>query len=294
MSQRDPQQVSTEDRIVAVMGPTGAGKSTFIDRATRQDGGTIGHGLRSFTNDIRIVRVNHPTDGRPVVLVDTPGFDDTYKSDTDILAMIAAWLVKNYKSKFNLTTILYLHDITSSRMKGSTLKNLRIFGTLCGQKAMPNVILVTTKWKNITIEEGVQRETELEADFWKDMINAGCVTARFEGTYESAWSIIGSLRGKHQATVLLPSEIVDSNLRLNETQAGIALNKELQQLIKSQKETARMLQGLAKNKESGLAVQELDKQQAKIEAKIEQTEDQLRKMTIPFTRRVVLFFKGRG
>jgi predicted GTPase len=30
--------------------------------------------------------------GRPVTLIDTPGFDDTTKSDSDILRMIAAFL----------------------------------------------------------------------------------------------------------------------------------------------------------------------------------------------------------
>jgi predicted GTPase len=95
------------------MGPTGVGKSTvrlflihirflfcfswlaqFIETATGQDGQTIGHGLRSFTDTIRTVRVTHPMDGKPVILVDTPGFGDTAKSDTKILAMIADWLVR--------------------------------------------------------------------------------------------------------------------------------------------------------------------------------------------------------
>ena len=31
-------------------------------------------------------------DGRRVTLIDTPGFDDTNRSDTDILNMIAAFL----------------------------------------------------------------------------------------------------------------------------------------------------------------------------------------------------------
>lgn len=31
-------------------------------------------------------------DGRRVTLIDTPGFDDTTKSDADILSMIAAFL----------------------------------------------------------------------------------------------------------------------------------------------------------------------------------------------------------
>jgi len=38
-------------------------------------------------------RVRVP-DGRDVVFVDTPGFDDTFKSDIEILTQIAEWLVK--------------------------------------------------------------------------------------------------------------------------------------------------------------------------------------------------------
>jgi predicted GTPase len=92
------------------MGPTGAGKSNvstglperfqvplsttqFIDVATKQDGHTVGHKLESETSDIRAVRVAHPITGSPVVLVDTPGFDDSSKSDEEILTMIANWLV---------------------------------------------------------------------------------------------------------------------------------------------------------------------------------------------------------
>jgi len=249
------QQNQNEDQIVVVMGPTGAGKSTFIEYATRQDGRTIGHGLQSYTSDIRSVRTNHPKDGRPVVFVDTPGFDDTYKSDLEILTMIAEWLVKTYKSKSNLTTIIYVHCIADSRMKGSALKNLRMFGDVLGNKAMPNVIMVTTKWNNVG-KEGVKREQELKTHFWKDMIAGGCGIARFEDSYDSAWNIIGSFRGEHTAQVQLPREMVDSKHRLNETQAGIALNKDLEQLIKNRKEMARRVRGLARNQDNEPAVRE--------------------------------------
>ncbi|KIM82904.1 hypothetical protein PILCRDRAFT_820198 [Piloderma croceum F 1598] len=276
------------------MGPTGAGKSSFIECATRQDAGTIGHGLESFTSEIRAVRVNHPIDGRPVVLVDTPGFDDTYKSDLEILAMIAEWLVETYQSKSNLAAIIYVHDISESRMKGSALKNLRIFATLCGQKAMPNVIIVTTKWTEVPIERGVRREQELKAGFWNDMIADGCEIARFEDTYESAWSIIGGLGDRHRPQVLLPHEIVDSELQLPQTQAGITLHEELEELIKSQKESANRLRRLAQNQDNELVVQELNKQRAEIEVKIRKTADQLRELKNPFTMRIRKFFKSRG
>jgi hypothetical protein len=74
--------------------PASCSRIQFIEYATRQDGQTIGHGLQSCTSDIRTVKVAHPTGGRPVVFVDTPGFDDTYKSDIVVLSMIADWLVK--------------------------------------------------------------------------------------------------------------------------------------------------------------------------------------------------------
>jgi len=272
------------------MGPTGAGKSTFIESATRQDGRTVGHSWQSYTAEIRSVRLAHPTDGRPVVFVDTPGFDDTFKSDTEILTIVADWLVKAKNEKVNLATILYLHRISDNRMSGSAMKNLRLFSSLCGQKAIPNVVIVTTMWSKVTQEEGTMREEALKREVWKDLLADGCTVARFEDTYESAWKIVGSLVKMNQAGVLLPREIVDDRLRLNETQVGITLNKELEKLIKDRTNAARKLQKLAENQDSELVVQELNE----IEVKIQQTAKQLQQMKIPFARRIRLFFKGRS
>jgi len=88
-----PPNFSQEDKVVVVMGPTGSGKSTLIELATGQDCQTIGHGLQSYTEDIRSVRVMHPTHNYPVVFVDTPGFDDTYRPDIEILTLTARFLV---------------------------------------------------------------------------------------------------------------------------------------------------------------------------------------------------------
>ncbi|KIM78703.1 hypothetical protein PILCRDRAFT_824143 [Piloderma croceum F 1598] len=276
------------------MGPTGAGKSTFIETATGQDGHTIGHGLRSFTDTIRTVRVTHPMDGKPVVLVDTPGFGDTSKSDTEILAMIAEWLVKVYKGKFNLATIVYLHRISDNRMPGSVLMNLQVFAGMCGQKAMPNVILATTMWDLVEEQVGNGREQQLKKEFWKDMVADGCRTERFENTHDSAWDIVDSLALMNQAPVLLSTEMVDTQLRLSETNAGITLNKELQKLIAEQKEAARKLREHAGDQANEHVVKGLNERKAEIDRKIRQTADQLQQLKIPFSRRFVLFLKGRG
>ena len=91
------------------MGSTGSGKSTvsrpgssritwplifrqFIRCASGHETQGIGHTLKSFTSEVHAFRFWDQESGRYVVLVDTPGFDDTYKSDLDILNMISDWL----------------------------------------------------------------------------------------------------------------------------------------------------------------------------------------------------------
>jgi hypothetical protein len=51
----------------------------------------IGTNLESCTAEVQLSN-NFTLDGRRVLLVDTPGFDDTHRSDTDILKLIAIFL----------------------------------------------------------------------------------------------------------------------------------------------------------------------------------------------------------
>lgn len=96
-----------------------------------------------------------------VTLVDTPGFDDTYRSDTEILKTIASWMKDAYDEKTRLTGIIYLHRISDNRMFGSSLKNLRMFRSLCGTENLSYVILATTIWDKVNAGEGRAREAEL-------------------------------------------------------------------------------------------------------------------------------------
>jgi len=51
----------------------------------------VGEDLGSCTSEIQESR-EFILDGRRVVLIDIPGFDDTHKSDTDVLKSIAVFL----------------------------------------------------------------------------------------------------------------------------------------------------------------------------------------------------------
>ena len=54
----------------------------------------VGEDLESCTSEIQ-ESDEFILDGRRVVLIDTPGFDDTHKSDTDVFRSIAAFLGKS-------------------------------------------------------------------------------------------------------------------------------------------------------------------------------------------------------
>ena len=56
----------------------------------------VGHELRSCTFEVKHVIVPHPEDeSRRIILVDTPGFDDTYIEDVEILRRISLWLARS-------------------------------------------------------------------------------------------------------------------------------------------------------------------------------------------------------
>ena len=61
---------------------------------------TVGHDLKSCTAQLTPVfwPISEPAhlQGKRLVLVDTPGFDDTYTSDSEILRRIAIWLASSY------------------------------------------------------------------------------------------------------------------------------------------------------------------------------------------------------
>ncbi|KXN84716.1 hypothetical protein AN958_12143 [Leucoagaricus sp. SymC.cos] len=168
-------ELRKDDILIAFMGPTGVGKSYFIDLLTGQSGKRAGHTLKSVTADIQATRVRHPKYGDRVVLVDTPGFDDTTRTDMEILAMISDWLAKTYKSDVKLTGLIYLHRITDNRMAGSPYKNLRMFGNLCGDDATTRVILVSTMWERVDPAVGAKREGQLPKTYKSDVKLTGLI-----------------------------------------------------------------------------------------------------------------------
>jgi hypothetical protein len=176
-----------------------------------------------------------------ITLVDTPGFDDTSRSDTEVLILIANWLRDSYKDRTFLSGIIYLHRISDPRMSGSSIKNLRMFRKLCGVESMGNVSLVTTMWDKVSRIEGETRERDLmigENGFWAAMIASGCLVRRHDGSVGSAQHLIMDLAGNCPIMLRLQEEIAEGK-KLIETEAGVSLNEEIIRVQRQHEEELR-------------------------------------------------------
>ena len=81
-----------------------------------------------------------------ITLVDTPGFDDPYRPDTEIFKELAIWLATRYQNQSRLTAILYMQPITATRMGQSAMRNLTTMKKMIGVQSFPNLTLVASMW----------------------------------------------------------------------------------------------------------------------------------------------------
>ncbi|KAK6539329.1 hypothetical protein TWF694_009562 [Orbilia ellipsospora] len=239
------------DLFIAVMGITGSGKSSFISLLSDEPV-EIGHGLKSHTSAIAIYPMNYL--GKTVHLIDTPGFDDTYRQDIDILKDIAFWLSTSYKENIQLSGIIYLHRITDNRVGGTARKDLNMFKKLCGEESFANVVLATTMWENVSPREGNDREETLRTstEFYGSMVQMGSAMYRHTGDRNSAMNIINHLVNKRTTTILNIQREMATGLSLDETAAGKELDGELR---KQKREFERRLRENRKELEAALKQQ---------------------------------------
>ncbi|KAG6916086.1 hypothetical protein DXG01_008515 [Tephrocybe rancida] len=224
------------DLVIPVMGPTGAGKSTFINVVAGRDATEVSHGIKSCTPQLLPVILHHPTDhARRIVLVDTPGFDDTHLSDSEVLRRTAVWLAQSYSANMTLAGVIYLHDISRPRLLGSFQKNLEMFNKLVGRDAIRNVVIATTHWGVILkeVDHRANHEEKLSESHWKDMIDLGAQLVRFADSKESGWDILNHIVNHADVigSVKIQEELVEIKKILPETEAGLALLYTLEELL---------------------------------------------------------------
>ncbi|KAI6158652.1 P-loop containing nucleoside triphosphate hydrolase protein [Pisolithus thermaeus] len=268
-------------KTIAVMGPTGSGKSTFINSLVppgSTSGTRVGHSLRSETNKIQPVELDNGN-GLSFKLVDTPGFDDSREgiTDIDVLSMIAAFLVQEEEHSM-LAGLIYMHRISDTRMGGTARRNLRVFHKLCGQDSLKNVVVVTTMWDKVTLEEGERRERELQSSetLFKPLLDEGAVMCRHDGTPASALGIIDYLlRIQDHATTQIVHELLYDQKTLENTAAGTEIQSELRAILQKHSADIKSLEEEMRSATTASAKDEIAVQKRELELSADKLNKQI-------------------
>lgn len=162
-------------------------------------------------------------------LIDTPGFDDTKRTDSDIFAEIATLLALQHESGIALKGVIFLHRISDVKFGGSAYKTMEIFRRICGKEALPNVLLVTSRWSDVDEQTGAMREKDLREDFWSFMLNAGSQLSRFYGDRDSAIALVSQLLHKDNVVLEIQQEL-RAGRTLKETAAGSYVSQDIETL----------------------------------------------------------------
>ncbi|CAG7558808.1 unnamed protein product [Fusarium equiseti] len=220
---------------------------TLVPSTTQRD-------VNTFTGTQGIDVFSFTTGGRTIYLVDTPGFNDTDRSDTETLEILAAYLGASYANGMRIHGIIYLHPITNNRMAGSGQRNIEMVKAMCGFSSYSSLALATTRWptsKNPVERSSLQaREMQLAQDgkFFGEFINQGAKLFRHADNVRARGSarhitahLIRQSDLRTQEAFRLQREIIDEGKPVGDTAAGIII---AQDVYKVRMESERRLKQL--------------------------------------------------
>ncbi|KAF9032234.1 hypothetical protein BJ165DRAFT_1410926 [Panaeolus papilionaceus] len=183
-----------EGFVFVLLGPTGSGKSTFIESlAPHTSLGLSSNKLEGFTQSVNIYQIVNikVTGTAPIYLVDVPGFADTKISSMGIVSMLRKMIRTNDNPDFY---ILYFTPIHNPRLPGSQRRILRTFEALTGPQSAGFITIVSTMWDLVWGESASRRAesnfSQLRDEIWEKYLSRGSHIVRFQNTHESALTIL--------------------------------------------------------------------------------------------------------
>ena len=162
-----------------------------------------------------------------------------------------------------------------------------MFRKLCGRDALDKVVLLTTFWDDIEAEEGPRREREFRESFWRSMIQNQSQVARFERSFESAWSAVDLLldRDRRHAS----KDPVDEGKAVPEAQPGTALMETLDKLMAQQQVAMKKLMEERRKDSDPRRIRELEQEVTNLEKKIEVAVAKMQSLKLPLPKRMKRF-----
>ncbi|PPR01769.1 hypothetical protein CVT24_001809 [Panaeolus cyanescens] len=192
-----------------LMGPTGAGKSTFIEALGKDHSlGISKDQLEGYTQKISAYelinakwrRRENPNPPETIYLLDTPGFSDSKLSEMEIVLMLNDWM-KAHKIR-RIEAVIYACPITATRIprsKRRTIEMLQSLARINENNNLTAISIATTMWNTVWNDQQRQRANnhfrQLQDDIWKDLTNRGGQVMKFTNTQVSALEIVDATMG---------------------------------------------------------------------------------------------------
>jgi hypothetical protein len=111
-----------------------------------------------------------------VNLIDTPGWDDTYRTDTDILTLIGDYVGSAFSAGQLLQGVILLQLVDGTRVYGTERRRNRLYERICGMDAYRNIVVATTMWSTVVdqaaADQRIQQRIE-SPEFWDSMVQGG-------------------------------------------------------------------------------------------------------------------------
>lgn len=193
--------------------------------------------------------------------MDTPGFDDSAKANlevlNDIVSLLYCFALRG--AEIQIQGVIFLHDISETRLSGSQKKTLTVLKALVGEERMGNVIIGTTKWSptgSAKFQQEEQREKALLDDPWRGIYKTSRV---YYGDKDMVVQIVSDLFTKPPVILLSQEEMLQPPHTIANTTAGrLAMPeglREIDELKKVYREQERIFAEEAQRREVDLQKQ---------------------------------------
>lgn len=95
-----------------------------------------------------------------------------------------------------------------------------MFLNICGKENYKNLVVLTTFWDRVDVEEGLRREGQLKSRFVKDLIEGGAFLTRYKRTIQSAKRVLKHILTLTPTNLHIQKEICVDGKSLEDTAGG--------------------------------------------------------------------------